>query len=412
MYYQIDAPLTLSCHPALPASKSISNRVLILNHLSGNHSEISNLSDCDDTFVMKKALSHPSEITDIMAAGTAMRFLTAYFSVSKYKTLLTGTPRMLQRPIHVLVNALRSLGANIRYMGQEGFPPLLVEGRQLQGGEIELEGSVSSQFTSALLMIGPVLENGLTLHLKGNIISRPYIEMTLHLMREYGAHADWKDECALRVEGSGYTPKDFIVENDWSASSYWYEMVALSNDPNACIHLKGLFPNSTQGDAEVKRLFEPLGVMTLTDPEGGIVLRKSSVALPEEVVLDLEGQPDLAQTLVVTCAMLGRPFRITGLQTLKIKETDRLKALKNELAKLGIAIKSSGGDTLSWNGKCTPIDGIPLIDTYDDHRMAMAFAPCCLRTSTIRINQPTVVSKSYPRYWKELQAAGFTLADS
>ena len=150
-----------------------------------------------------------------------------------------------------------------------------------------MEGSVSSQFTSALLMIGPVLENGLTLHLKGNIISRPYIEMTLHLMREYGAHAEWKDERTLRVEGSGYTPKDFIVENDWSASSYWYEMVALSNDPNACIHLKGLFANSTQGDAEVKRLFEPLGVMTLTDPEGGIVLRKSSVALPEEVVLDL-----------------------------------------------------------------------------------------------------------------------------
>jgi 3-phosphoshikimate 1-carboxyvinyltransferase len=344
-----------------------------------------------------------------MGAGTAMRFLTAYYAVTEGRTILTGTDRMLHRPIDVLVDALRSLGANIKYMNEDGFPPLQIEGQILEGGEVSLQGDVSSQFTSALLMVGPVMKKGLTIHLTGKIVSRPYIDLTLHLMNIYGANVYWEDSKTLRVLPTGYKPCTFRVENDWSAASYWYEIVALSRDKDACIILPGLLENSIQGDAQVRKFFESLGVST-TLSQGNVVLRKTD---PKESKLDwnLENVPDLAQTLVVSCAMLNRPFKFSGLENLKIKETDRLKALKTEMAKFGFMIKISGRDTLSWDGKRgKPVDKIA-IDTYDDHRMAMAFAPCCMSLPHLKINNPEVVSKSYPKFWTDLRTAGFYLSD-
>lgn len=409
MHYTIDAPFALHETIQLPPSKSISNRVLIMNKLAQSKIAPENISDCDDTFVMGRALKDCAELTDIMGAGTAMRFLTAYFAVNEGRTMLTGTDRMLHRPIQVLVHALRTLGADIKYMNDEGFPPLQISGHALEGGDVSLQGDVSSQFTSALLMVGPVMKEGLTIHLTGKIISRPYIDMTLQLMNAYGADARWEDGKTLRVMPGGYKPCNFRVENDWSAASYWYEMVALSPDENACITLPDLEENSVQGDSRVKELFESLGVTT-TRNEKGFVLRKTT-RKDIKAEWDLENVPDLAQTLVVTCAMLNRPFKFEGLQNLKIKETDRLKALKTELSKFGINIKISGGDTLSWDGKKEKSMDKIAIDTYDDHRMAMAFAPCCFKIPHLKINNPQVVSKSYPKFWADLESAGFNISE-
>lgn len=408
MYYTLVAPLNLDIQVQLPPSKSISNRVLIINKLADNQALPDNISDCDDTYVMKRALSHSSDITDIMAAGTAMRFLTAYYSVSQERTILTGTPRMLCRPIRVLVDALRELGADITYMREEGFPPLRIEGKPLKGGKVALEGNVSSQFTSALLMIGPVMQQGLQIELKGNIVSRPYIDMTLKLMNAFGARAEWTGSHTLNVAHKPYDKRSFLVENDWSAASYWYEIVALSTDKNATVSLPGLFCESTQGDARVQDIFRLLGVDT-TYENNRFVLKKGHTS-QTQLELDLEDQPDLAQTIVVTCAMQGRPFKISGLQSLKIKETDRLKALQTELAKLGIPLKASGS-SLAWNGKKHQPHTDIAIDTYDDHRMAMAFAPCSFNFPQLHINNPQVVSKSYPAYWQDLQAVGFTIGN-
>ena len=407
MYYTLEPPQRISGTVRLPSSKSISNRVLIINKLAGNVTLPENVSDCDDTFVMKKALAHSAEITDVMAAGTAMRFLTAYYAVSKEQTLLTGTPRMLQRPIRVLVDALRDLGAHIDYLKEEGYPPLRIKGSKLNGGKVVLEGSVSSQFTSALLMIGPVLEKGLHIELTGKIVSRPYIDMTLQLMNAFGAKAWWENDHSLKVEYGGYEKHPFTVENDWSAASYWYEIVALAPDNEATVQLPGLHEESIQGDAHIRELFKPLGVETTI--ENGVVVLHKSNASQTLFELNLEKQPDLAQTFVVTCAMLNRPFCITGLQSLKIKETDRLKALKTELEKFGINLKINSGDTLSWNGKAHEPQSHIAIDTYEDHRMAMAFAPCCFRFPQLRINNPQVVSKSYPEFWQDLETTGFVI---
>ena len=407
MFYSIAPPTVLNAKVLLPPSKSISNRVLVIGRQAGCIERLRNLSDCDDTSVMRRALELPSEITDIMAAGTAMRFLTAYYSAVPVSTVLTGTDRMRHRPIRPLVDALRSSGADISYAGNEGFPPLRIKGRQLKGGTVTMRGDVSSQYTSALLMIGPLMKEGLRLKLTGNIVSRPYINMTVKLMTIFGADVKWMSHNELVVGTRTYRPVDFTVENDWSAASYWYETLALSDDPNASVHMDGLNVDSIQGDAELQRLFEPLGVETVVDG-GGITLRKSG-ADSNKYCMNMEKQPDLAQTVIVTCAMLERPFEISGLQSLRIKETDRLKALRTELKKFNIDIKESNGDTLSWNGRKTHVGATPAINTYEDHRMAMSFAPCALKYPGIRINNPKVVSKSYPNFWEDLRTAGFTV---
>lgn len=406
--YTLTAPAMLQARVALPASKSISNRALILHALSGGVQRPVNLSDCDDTEVMIRALEHDSTEIDIHAAGTAMRFLTAYLSTRSGSRLLTGSARMKQRPIRLLVDALRALGADIRYAGSEGFPPLLIQGKALPGSEITLAGSVSSQYISALLMIGPTLPCGLTLHLTGDLISVPYINLTLSLMAHYGAEARWTDERTIRVEPGSYRDVPFTVESDWSAASYWYEMVALwQQEVNPCIDLLGLFPRSSQGDSRGAELFAKLGVHTAFTDEGVRLTRLGTpVARLVENLVDI---PDLAQTFVVTCCLMGIPFRFSGLQSLRIKETDRISALQQELHKLGYVIQDEHDSILSWNGERCPEEEHPVIATYDDHRMAMAFAPAVFRIPELAIAHPEVVSKSYPSYWQHLVAAGFTI---
>lgn len=403
MLYKLIPPSAVKATVQLPASKSISNRALIINALGKGIYPPENLSDCDDTQVMVKALTEGKETIDIMAAGTAMRFLTAYLSVTPGERTITGTARMQQRPIRILVNALRELGAEIEYVNKEGYPPLHIKGTELKGNEITLKGDVSSQYISALLMLGPVLKDGLTLHLDGEIISRPYINLTLQLMQDFGAKAAWTSPDSISVAPQLYQSIPFKVESDWSAASYWYQIAALS--PKAEIELSGLFHNSYQGDSRGAEIFSRLGITTEFTSQG-VKLKKTSKA-PERLEEDFIDIPDLAQTFAVTCALLDIPFRFTGLQSLKIKETDRIAALKAELKKLGYIIEEENDSILTWKGgRCEP-EATPVIDTYEDHRMAMAFAPAVIRYPDLLIADPQVVSKSYPGYWEDLKLAGF-----
>ena len=404
---KVSAPENINTNILLPSSKSICNRALIIKALSKHDGKIENLSECDDTFVMVRALSEMTDTIDIMAAGTAMRFLTAYLSVTEGEHIITGTERMRQRPIKILVDALRSLGADIEYTEKEGFPPLKIRGKELSGNVISLPGDISSQYISALMMIGPTLKNGLTLNLTGNIVSKPYINLTIQIMKEFGANAVWADEHTICISNDSYKPTPYYVESDWSAASYWYEMTALSD--NARVELPGLFEKSFQGDSKVAELFEQLGVTTEYGDKN-VVLTKSG-KVTDRMEYDFVNQPDLAQTFVVTCCMMGIPFRFSGLQSLKIKETDRMAALINEMKKLGYVISESDGSVLSWDGERCEADINPAIDTYEDHRMAMAFAPAALKLKNIRINNPQVVSKSYPGYWKDLTKAGFNIME-
>lgn len=407
MKISITPPDSIQATIQLPSSKSISNRALIIHALGNGEHPLDNLSDCDDTQVMIRALqAQPGDTIDILAAGTAMRFLTAYLSVTPGDRIITGTQRMQQRPIQVLVDALRELGANIDYVAQEGFPPLRIQGTTLTQSHISLPGNVSSQYISALLMIGPMLENGLKLTLTGEIISRPYINLTLQLMKDFGGKATWMNEHELQVEPQPYSSIPFYVESDWSAASYWYQIAALS--PKACITLPGLFEKSYQGDSQVARIFRSLGVETLYGNKT-VTLQKSGKPV-ERLDYNFINQPDLAQTFVVTCALLDIPFRFSGLQSLKIKETDRMAALICEMKKLGYVLQESEGSILSWEGeRCERSP--EAIDTYEDHRMAMAFAPACLTLPNVRINNPHVVTKSYPRYWEDLKTAGFIIKE-
>lgn len=397
----------------LPSSKSISNRVLIINALSGSGQMPENVSNCDDTRVMVRALTQDTPVVDIMAAGTAMRFLTAYFAAREgcVKTM-TGTERMKQRPIKILVDALRQLGAQVEYVKNEGYPPLYVSGRPLKVENVTLQGNVSSQYISALLMIGPMMKNGLTVHLEGTVISRPYINLTLQLMRDFGAEAKWISDNEIKVCPKPYTPIPFAVESDWSAASYWYEIVALTADAEARVTLPRLYAHSYQGDCAVARLFEQLGVSTEYDGQTDSVTLRKNGRLVSRMEYDFVNQPDLAQTFVVTCAMLNVPFRFTGLQSLKIKETDRMAALVCELKKLGYVLHEEEDRILEWRGERCPADSEAAIDTYEDHRMAMAFAPACMVLGSLRINNPQVVSKSYPGYWEDLKTIGFTIKQS
>lgn len=408
MNYLIKAPDTpIRTSVQLPASKSISNRALILNALSYSAYEVENLSDCDDTRLMVEALASNGRDFNVGAAGTTMRFLTAFLSKIVGEWTLTGSERMKNRPIKVLVDALIALGAQIEYLEKEGYPPLRIFGSALQGGEIAMAGNVSSQYISAILMIAPLTEKGVTLRLEGEIVSKPYIQITLALMEAYGVKAAWTGQ-TIRVEPREYRPVRFTVESDWSAASYWYEIMALSS--HAEIELLGLFKNSLQGDAAGARLFARLGVST-TYTDRGVLLRPNGNR-PEKLIYNFVNEPDLAQTFVVSCVLLNVPFRFTGLQSLKIKETDRLEALKTELRKLGYVVTDSHDSILEWNGeRCAP-DPHPAIATYEDHRMALAFAPAALKFAEgIEIARPEVVSKSYPAYWDDLKKAGFTIEE-
>lgn len=384
----------------LPASKSIANRALVIAALCGADKCLKNLSDCDDTQAVISALSSNDEVKNIGAAGTAMRFLTAYYAISSLSVVMTGTERMKNRPISILVDALRSLGADIEYMEKEGYPPLKINGKKLQGGELHVKGDVSSQYLSALLMIAPYTAEGIKLVIEGDLVSRPYFQMTLSLMSDFGICYTWKENI-IEIKPSEYKPKEFTVENDWSAASYWYSVVALSD--NISVELDFLNKESLQGDSYLKELYKPLGVETEFVGSGVKLYKNNNVSLPPFYEISLKEQPDLAQTLVVSCLLMNVPFRFSGLENLKIKETDRIQALINECKTLGFVIKEVESGVLCWNGeKCLPNKEL-VINTYEDHRMAMAFAPAVLVFKDITINEPDVVSKSYPSFWKEFQ---------
>ena len=411
--YRLTAPDRINQTICLPASKSISNRALIIYALSGGEHVPENLSNCDDTEVIINALRHMPDEINIKAAGTAMRFMTAYLSVKPGTHVLTGTERMKHRPIGVLVNALKALGANIEYTAEEGYPPLRITGCTLKGGELGVPGNISSQYISALLMIGPMLSEGLTLQLTGDIISRPYIDLTLWMMREFGADAEWTSGDTITVKPKPYISREYFIENDWSGASYWYEMMALSKDPTSEIKLTGLMDGSKQGDSVTRYIFSLLGVKTIfeTKQEGipqTVTLKQSGRSVPR-LDYDFVNSPDLAQTFVVTCAAKNIPFRFTGLQTLKIKETDRIEAMKHEMRKLGYVINDKNNNELSWDGeRCEPSMELG-IDTYEDHRMALAFAPYAFATDGLIINNPNVVTKSYPLFWEDIQKVGVTI---
>lgn len=415
MKYILTAPEKLNTTVNLPASKSISNRALIINALAGNSIVPVNMSDCDDTNVILKALDEMPPVIDIMAAGTAMRFMTAYLAVTPGEHILTGTQRMKQRPIKALVDALKYIGADIEYTEAEGFPPLRIRGRHLDGGHIEIKGDISSQYISALLMIAPVLADGLEIKLDGEIVSRPYIDLTMCMMRGFGADAEWTGADTIKVNPKPYEPKSFIIENDWSAASYWYEALMLRRDTESEITLTGLTDGSRQGDSAIKYLFSMLGVRTtFKTRERGVpttVTLKLVETKPPRLDYDFVNQPDMAQTMTVCCALSDIPFRFTGLASLKIKETDRLDALKTEMRKLGYVVRENNTGELSWNGeRCRPDNDI-VINTYEDHRMAMAFAPAAILYPGIRIDNPHVVSKSYPHFWDDMRRAGFTITE-
>lgn len=413
--YRLTAPCRLEATISLPASKSISNRALIIYALSGGKNMPSNLSDCDDTEVIINALRNMPEEIDIKAAGTAMRFMTAYLSVMEGTHILTGTERMKHRPISILVDALRKLGANIEYVGTEGYPPLRITGQSLNGGLLEIPGNVSSQYISALLMIAPMLKEGMTLHLLGDLISRPYIDLTLWMMGEFGADAEWFSNDTIVVKPQPYKSRDYFIESDWSGASYWYEMMALCADKRSEVKLTGLMDGSKQGDSTTRYIFSLLGVKTqFESKQAGIAqtvtLKQNGRCVPK-LEYDFINAPDLAQTFVVTCAAKGIPFHFKGLSTLKIKETDRIEALKTEMRKLGYVLQDHNNSELIWDGeRCDPSfeQGI---DTYEDHRMALAFAPYAFLHDKLIINNPQVVTKSYPHYWEDLRLAGFTIEE-
>jgi 3-phosphoshikimate 1-carboxyvinyltransferase len=410
--YEITAPDTLTADINLPASKSISNRALIIHALSSGSQLPENLSDCDDTRAVINALRDMPETIDVGAAGTAMRFMTAYLAVTEGEHTITGSERMRHRPIGVLVDALRMLGADIDYVEKEGFPPLHIQGHELLGGKLEIPGNVSSQFISALLLIGPVMKLGLSLHLTGEIVSRPYIDLTIHVMHGFGAEVDWTSPDTIEVQPKPYSDAPYLIENDWSASSYWYEMASLYPISEAHVALRGLEDSSRQGDSVVKYIFSLLGVKTTFDePHTGkpttvrLTRHLDSVA---QLSYDFLNCPDLAQTVVATCCGLGVTFHFTGLASLRIKETDRLVALQKELRKLGFLLQIINNEELLWDGStCEPT--MEPIDTYEDHRMAMALAPLAVKFPRLRINNPEVVSKSYPDFWKDLRKASFTI---
>jgi len=413
MKYIIKAPSQLNATINLPASKSISNRALVINAMAGSVNHPNNLSDCDDTEVIIAALKDMPEVINIKAAGTAMRFMTAFLSATSGKHSITGTERMQNRPIGILVDALRYLGAEITYEKKEGYPPLHIKGKTLEGGYLEVVGNVSSQYISALLMIGPILKKGLELKLTGEIASRPYIDLTLWTMKEYGADAEWTDVDTITVKPHPYKANiDYTIENDWSASSYWYEMMALNGNIDSSIKLEGLMDSSKQGDSVVKYIFSLLGVKSEfenRDCISNVTLKAHRCMLPR-FDYDFTGSPDLAQTIVVTCCALGVKFKFTGLASLKIKETDRIEALKTELKKVGYVIHDENDNTLIWDGEtCEPT--FAPIDTYEDHRMAMAFAPLAFKFPQIEINNPEVVSKSYPHYWEDLKKVGVLISE-
>lgn len=408
-----------NCTIQLTGSKSESNRALILNALSSGKVSVKNLSSADDTvtlagivdYLETRVKNQESRNTtsvlelpqvDIGPAGTAMRFLTAYFAVTGTEVILTGTERMKQRPIGILVDALRSLGAEIEYVEKDGFPPLKFSNKFQQiTNKIQIKGNISSQFITALLLVAPSLSQGLELTIEGELTSRPYVEMTLSMLKEAGIDHQW-NASVITIAPQEFKDSEITIEPDWSAASYWYSIAALSNE--STITLPYLKQNSLQGDSRISDIMESFGISTEYTTEG-LILKRNNKAI-EGDFFDLKDCPDLAQTVIVCSAALGHNATFTGLETLKIKETDRIAALQNELAKIGVKLNEENEHYhLDCSGLHFPEK--VNISTYEDHRMAMAFAPLALKINQLEIEEPQVVGKSYPLFWEDLKMAGF-----
>ena len=410
--------LKSSSHITITGSKSETNRLLLLQALFPEL-ELKNTSNSDDSDVMLKALrdfsgtesnsqiiNHKSQIIDVHHAGTAMRFLTAYFAIQpNCEVVLTGSSRMKERPIHILVEALNSLGAQISYEEKVGFPPIRIKGRELQKSEIDIEANTSSQYISALLLIAPKLRHGLKINLIGEVTSLPYIQMTLELLNEIGVETSFENK-SITIQPTAFNlqPKTLTIESDWSSASYFYSLVALS-ELGTAITLSSYKKNSLQGDSVLAEIYQDFGVKTVFNENKTITISKSNHKINnlQPITYNLQQSPDIAQTIAVTCFGLGLGCHLTGLHTLKIKETDRIQALKNELENIGASV-SITNNSISLKSSKFIKENIT-IKTYQDHRMAMAFAPLALKTSLI-IEDAEVVSKSYPDFWNDLKSCG------
>ena len=386
MNYKISHPTkVVECEINLPSSKSISNRLLIIQALCMENFKIENLSISDDTINLQKAISSKENTINIGDAGTSFRFLTSYLSIQKgQEFILTGSDRMKERPIKELVSVLQKMGAKIEYLENEGVPPLKIIGTDLEGGKIEIDGGISSQFITSILLIAPTFQNGINLEIVGELVSKPYVEMTLKLMKEFGIESDWTNNI-ITINHQKYIPKDYTVEADWSASSFWFEIASLSKRCN--IRLNGLQQNSIQGDKRSIEIFNNLGVDSIFENEK-LILTKNQTISPFQTYNLIE-TPDLYQPLRCTLFSKNIEANFSGIQTLKDKETDRIISVETELNKL---------------------NSIKIIDTHKDHRMAMSFAPLCLEFGKLQINDVEVVSKSYPDFWEDLKKAGFTIS--
>jgi 3-phosphoshikimate 1-carboxyvinyltransferase len=404
--------VTHNAQLSITGSKSETNRLLLLQALYPNIT-LENTSNSDDSNVMNKALNsqftiHNSQLIDVHHAGTSMRFLTAFFAIQEgNEVVLTGSSRMKERPIKILVEALQQLGAEITYEEKEGFPPIKIKGKKVTQNKVSLPANISSQYISALLLIAPKLENGLELTLEGEITSIPYIKMTLALLKEIGVETSFIENIITVKPQFTIHNSQFTIESDWSSASYFYSIVALS-EIGTEITLSSYKQNSLQGDSILPEIYKDFGVETIFNDNNSITIIKSAICNLQSLICNLQSSPDIAQTIAVTCFGLGIECHLTGLHTLKIKETDRLEALKKELSKLGANI-SVTNDSLTLESSSKIIENVT-IKTYQDHRMAMAFAPLALKTSLI-IEDAEVVSKSYPTFWKDLKSIGFKISE-
>ncbi len=398
---------TLKGRIRLNGSKSISNRVLIIRALCPDHFEIQHLSNAEDTETLDRLLRSEDDLLDAKAAGTTFRFLTAYLSMQSGTQVLTGSARMKQRPVGPLAAALQELGADIQYLEKEGYPPLKIGSPKIgQSNRLSINAGISSQFISALLMIAPSLPNGLELKLVGSVVSQPYIDMTLRLMNYFGVEYQQEDQ-VIRIKPQSYQARDYSVEADWSAASYYYVLAGLADEVD--LYLDGLYKESVQGDAVLANMMESFGVLT-TYTESGIHLTKAKdFDLPKIFNYNFLTCPDITQSIAVLCGGLGVKTNFTGLQTLRIKETDRIAALETELNKVDIHFTTSEADAFSFYGKAVAV-GVPGFDTYEDHRMAMSLAALAMLWP-VQIHEPMVVEKSYPLFWEDLRGVGFEVKE-
>lgn len=410
MNFRIISPQVINATIVLPASKSISARALVIQALYPTIPLPGNIALCDDTHALMQGLATNEGTVDVGAAGTAMRFLTAFHACQRGNdVLIDGSERMRERPIALLVDALRQLGANIEYLGSEGFPPLHIKGSPLQWSQkISMRGDVSSQFITALMLIAPTI-GGLEIELMGEIVSVPYIDMTMAIMRHYGIDCRWSGN-TIAVPAGNYVAMPLTVEADWSAASYWLALQALL--PDSHITLTGLQQDSWQGDSRILTFMQQMGMNAHWADDNSLSFDMSNAACCCcSTFADMNGTPDLAPTMIVLLCLLGRPFRLTGLRTLAIKESNRLEVLRNELEKLGYLIQLEGDDAVSWHFQTCEPQSQPVVDSHGDHRIAMSMALAATRLPGIVISNAQVVQKSYPSFWKHLAHAGFSITN-